>query len=478
MKIAILIGVSSYYSQNDLPGCAKDIEAVNKVLEKSKNYDLIKCFEDAVTGSKTKSDLTTLFSSLKDENVEELFFYFTGHGLYHQDDFYYMLSDYDDNKRRQTSLQNSEVDNWIKNINPQLVVKVIDACQSGITYIKGDDQVIEKYYKGTSTGFSKCYFMHSSMTDQYSYQDQELSDFTKSFLRAIKYCQKKEIRYKDIIDYISDEFEGITRQTPFFITQADFTELFLSCSQTIKQVIGKYVVETSVSPKPEKLPETFNETKLIDIIKSDAGLYATEEEAKLLLTAFKTRLEDTTVNAALAEAYDKGIYAESINDLPNRKFIGNWIKENPADYFAAPEYDEVPYQEENDSGFGLSLAHMMRRNTTVTKYRKVLVGYDLTTNVPFKSLYITLRPKFPNLLYYTCVLAFILSKKEIKLFYAYTSYIERSWTHRDINSSFNWNSKSFLIKEEGMVLDFATEILNGFSKFVLETIKKKFEPKS
>jgi hypothetical protein len=131
----------------------------------------------------------------------------------------------------------------IKSIKPRMVTKIIDACQSGVSYIKGNTNVVEKYYAKTTDSFEKCYFMHSSMTSQYSYQNDDLSDFTKSILESINTNNKDSIRYKDIIDYVSDEFEKSTEQTPFFITQADHTERFINSSPEIQKALNKYVIK-------------------------------------------------------------------------------------------------------------------------------------------------------------------------------------------------------------------------------------------
>jgi hypothetical protein len=302
MRIAILIGISEFINCNKLPGCLNDIKAMSQLLQVSKEFDEIKTFEKKVDSDELKTSLIELFNGWKGKQIDELFFYFSGHGSFYKNEFYYILSDFDENKRRQTSLQNSEIDEMIKSISPILVTKVIDACQSGVSYIKGNGNIVEKYYSKTSESFNKCYFLHSSTTEQYSYQDDDLSDFTKSFLGAIKSNSKPIIRYKDIIDYISDEFEKSTEQTPFFITQAGHTETFLNASDDLTNVLSQYFTKDLVAPIAKD--DIVKYDSFIDKIKKDAELYATQIELEQLLLRIKNNLEGKQLKDDLGELFD------------------------------------------------------------------------------------------------------------------------------------------------------------------------------
>lgn len=199
MRKAILIGISEYLNCDNLPGCLNDVKAVYEILQASREFDEIKIFERKVNSNDLKNSLSQLFTDWKGKQINELFFYFSGHGSFDNNEFYYLLSDFDENKKRQTTLQNLEIDNMIKSISPILVTKVIDACQSGVSYIKGNGNNVEKYYHRTKESFNKCYFLHSSMTNQYSYVDNELSDFTKSFILALKIIQNHQFVIKILL---------------------------------------------------------------------------------------------------------------------------------------------------------------------------------------------------------------------------------------------------------------------------------------
>jgi hypothetical protein len=478
MRIGILIGISEYENYNNLPGCDNDIKAISEVLNTSKEFDEIKVFEKNVESSKIKSELSKLFEDWKSQDVEELFFYFSGHGSFISNEFYYILSDFDENQKRQTSLQNSEIDSMIKSIKPKMVTKVIDACQSGVSYIKGNTNIVEKYYHKTADSFDKCYFLHSSMTSQYSYQNNELSDFTKSFLKAIDKSDKPSIRYKDIIDFISDEFEKSTEQTPFFITQADHTERFLDTSPELQKVISKYVKESKKETDNSKEEEVIVYNSYIEKIKKDAEIYSSQDVVESLLNEIKDLIEQTDLQTELKELYNyKDSFEHNLRYLPKGILIGRWLEDNPNEYFAKADYDKTPYQEEETRGnpFGTSLASMMGGNKIVTKYRNDLKGFDQQLDIPFKYVTIDFVPLFPNLKQHALLLTFIISKKEIKFFYAFTGYNETDWTRKEIIKNFKWSSSDFLIKENNQIFEFIKKTMLETENKLLSIVKERFE---
>jgi hypothetical protein len=254
MKIAILIGVDQYTdSLNNLPACKSDVNLMEQVLHSTGEFESILAISKNCTGSNIKDKITGFVSGLKGNTIDEAFFYFTGHGDFYEQQFYYMLSDFDTTKRKQTSLENNEVDNLLRSLQPKLTIKVVDACHSGISYIKGEKEINDHLEK-SKNGFKNCYFMFSSNQDQASYQDDELSYFTRSFLKSLAKKDGQKIRYKDIIDFISDEFDRDTGQTPIFITQGAFTEIFCFSNSEIKKNIAPILTEF-VGEDPENKSE-------------------------------------------------------------------------------------------------------------------------------------------------------------------------------------------------------------------------------
>jgi hypothetical protein len=478
MRIGILIGISEYQNCNNLPGCDNDIKAINEVLSTSKEFDEIKVFSRNVKSNNLKSELSKLFAEWKGNDIEELFFYFSGHGSFINNEFYYILTDFEETQKRQTSLQNSEIDNMIKSIKPKMVTKVIDACQSGVSYIKGNTNIVEKYYSKTTDSFEKCYFLHSSMTSQFSYQNADLSDFTKSFLEAININNKPSIRYKDIIDYISDKFEKSAEQTPFFITQADHTESFLMSSKELQSVIAKYIVKEKIEIEVTK-EDVVKYNSYIDRIKKDAQIYSTQGETQQLLNEIKDLIVETNLETEINELYEyKNSFSHHLRDLPKGILIARWLEDNPNDYFAKADYEKVSYQEEETraSLFG-TYSTRSRGNKLVTKYRNDLMGFEQSIDIPFKYITIDFSPIYPNLKQYALLITFVVSKKDIKIFYAFTNYAETDWSRREISKNFKWSSDDFLIKNKTEILEFISNIISETEKNLLKIIKEKFDTK-
>ena len=120
--------------------------------------DILYLTESTSTTSKSvKSKLTNFVQKYTSEEIEEVIFYFTGHGSFEEDQFYYVLSDYEESKKRQTCLSNDELDNLLRSLSANLTIKIVDACQSGIRYVK-DPDIFRKYLQESEKNFDKCYF--------------------------------------------------------------------------------------------------------------------------------------------------------------------------------------------------------------------------------------------------------------------------------------------------------------------------------
>ena len=483
MNYAIIIGVSEYDDQsNNLPGCKNDTLAMKELFDNANKFDEILLLNSKINSSSLKDKLTQFITDKKGQNVSELFFYFTGHGEFYQDDFYYILSDFDKEKRRQTSLQNSEIDNLIKSLSPDIVVKVIDACQSGVTYVKDINNTLAKYFQKTKEHFNKCYFLNSCLDFQSSYQSDRISDFTFSFIKSITEHNEDVIRYKDIIDYISDDFEKNQNQTPFFVNQADFTEIFCTIpKETRNKLKIKFepLIENPSTKKEETLKPKF--TTLSDIIAAEAEEYSTQKETLELINSIGNNIKNQKLIDELDTIYNLQVELLHYNeDIPKTIEIGKWLKENEHSYFAKPHYEQVSYQEEVPAPYNpfSSIASLFNQPTkTVTKYRNDITGFDLNFDVSFKAIKINCNSKYPNASSYNCTIVYLVSKKDIKFYYFFTQYIEENWESRRINSNFKWISSEQRIKNTSEVLSIIKKIFDDFNLYILSILNSKYKNK-
>lgn len=470
MNIAIILGVFEYkVNIQDLPGSKNDIIAFHNLIQKTEKYDDILVIDNYQSSGEIKTKISHFFEKYKEVSINEFLFYFTGHGDFANDEFYYILPDFDFDKKQQTSLQNSELDNLIKSINPKLVSKIVDACHSGVNYIK-NLTVIDSYIKSTTNKFNNCYFLFSSLNNQSSFQNKDYSFFTLSLLNAIKNSEKNEVRYKDIIDYISDEFSQFPEQTPFFITQADFTENFCNKNSNLN---------TFLLTIPETFPKTnINEFKqynsIEEIIKEDSKKNVSYKQTNELLNYLKEIIENFKLDSKLENIYTYDIkFLKYIPSDANYYEIGEFIRLNPH-YFAEVETETESFEDIiKPSRFDLFTANA--KPYTITKTREVVSGYRLNINYEYNQIIIDINGNYPNLKSFNCSVAFITTDREIRLYYFITDYRKSDWDRRQINIRYQWNVKEFFIINRNEIKEFTLSINDDINKKILNYIEEKFK---
>ena len=453
MNIAIIMGVSNYVdAKNNLPGCKNDAEAINSIIKKTEKFENILFINDNQQSAKIKEQLTNFISENKGKSVEELFFYYTGHGEFQNDEFYYILSDFDTKKRNQTSLQNGEIDELFRTLNPELVIKVIDACQSGTTYIK-ESNVLSKYFIDTKKGFRKCYFLNSSLNDQSSYQDKNISFFTSSFIKSLKEHKTNEIRYKDIIDVISDEFSSNNDQTPFFVIQADLTEKFCTFSKDLKEYLldfnSKELPETTMKDKPLTLSE---------IVKLRAKEYIDKEGALQSVDLIKKEFGVLTLEKDISDLFKVDVeFLEENKGIPHLKVIGTWLTKNQNDFFA-----KLVYEDRTDYETG-------EEYTTMT-------GFDLKFETPFKAIRLEFNSLFPNLASYQANIVFLISRIHLRFFYFITNYIEESFDNKTLNTKgIKWITNEVKISDKVAIQNAIKSLTTTIEDRIRKDIEDKFK---
>jgi len=291
MNIAIVIGTSQYETLQQLPSCKKDATIFYNILTKSSKYDDILLLMENTTSLYIKEKIIDFIQKYKNSNIEEFIIYFSGHGSFDGKEFYYLCSDYNSTKIKQTSLENKELDNYIRLLNPTLTVKVVDSCESGVHYIK-DTNNFNDYLQKNQQNFNNCYFLYSSQNNQSSYADSNLSFFTKVLIESIINLKTENIRYKDIIDYISDSFSNDQEQKPLFIAQAEFTEKFIHITfnqkEKLKQELEEVIIKTEVIKN--------NEKSLLELVQNDSKNYLDKDKIILILNEIKNKINDFQFN--------------------------------------------------------------------------------------------------------------------------------------------------------------------------------------
>lgn len=486
MNVAILIGNSDYENENKLPACKNDLEVIGSVIKSSGKYDEIFLYEN-YKSIELKNGLSDRIKSLENSAINEMFIYYTGHGLYKENQFFYIPIDYSQKKHNVTSLANEEFDNLIRSLSPQLTIKVIDACESSQTYIKMLTEEKEKYLKETKKGFSNCYFMFSSQNNQSSYQDSELSYFTRAFYESLFSHESNSIRYKDISSYIADFFAKDDEQTPFFITQANFTEIFIDNLSVVKSQIGQVgKADTNTEPKLDDDNEKLK--SLATQIMEDSKCYLDKETALNYLGRINSTIEAMQIHIPLQDFYDLKISPiKEIKSIVGIEQTFKEIESQKKEWFIDIETENEEYEAEVEvpkrrnpksllwsPAFDLFNAYQEYDLKTVTRTRQKIVGFEHSLSTPISGFSVSLVPKFPNLEMNTCNLFFIFNKKDFMLFNSIVIYKDKNWGQWIIKEKSPWQKRNFLFSEIDSITSGIEEILIELQDGLFEKIKKHF----
>ena len=195
-NVAVLIGITEYKEKSiNLPMCEKDVESMYKIISASGKYEYIEVLKGNIDSEKIRNKMMELENKIEEE-IGELFFYFSGHGYTANNNFYFCTSDTDINDINSTSILYNQIDDIVRRINPRLYVKVVDACYSSTYYIKD--------FNCTPKKINNCYFMFSSKQTQTSFANKYMSDFTRFFIEAIiKNKEKLVFSEIDLDKYIT-----------------------------------------------------------------------------------------------------------------------------------------------------------------------------------------------------------------------------------------------------------------------------------
>ena len=435
------MGVSHYNTIASLPACKSDTDLIFDIINSEGSYESILSITEGTTSSEVKGKIAEWIESFRGKSISEVLFYYTGHGDFHQNELYFPLSDYSGDKRKQTSLTNSEVDSWLRSLSPGLAVKVIDACHSGILYVKDQGDTFQEFINKSGGNFQKCYFLFSSASDQYSYQDNDLSFFTRDFAKAIYHHESPTVRYRDIIDYISDSFADDPNQTPFFVTQAYNTEIFCAISDQLKSVLAvKFAIPPAIQTVNELETPQKPALSLKQIIEQEARLYCTEDDALSTLQELRGRIEAHQYSSEFFDLYEviyqfeeshPGRFSLKKYPAPSGEVVGEWLSKSEHSFFAEPSFTEEKYEAKVPTN-DVRLLAQGQMTTTAIKTRNRISGFSVTVDLPFKDFQIIGKPKYENLPWIIFSSLFIVSKTKIRFFFFFAEYKELSWQDRKL----------------------------------------------
>lgn len=499
MKLAIVIGISEYDNLTTLPACKNDATIMKFLLDKSGKYNEVLYIDSNTYSYAIKNQISEFVQRYKDQEViEELFFYFSGHGGYVEKEFYYGCTDYSISKPKTTGLNNSDLDDDLRLLHANLTIKVVDACESGNRYIKGDKE--ENFLKGTKAGYKDVYFMFSSQIEQSSIATDKISYFTYQFVNSIIDFPGEAIRYRDIINYISDRFnESEIEQKPFYVTQSSNIEYFIKLNLTIREEISGKLNEL-ITILTEGEEDKSGAKNIVDLVEADSKFYTTKEEAEEKMNNIKEFLssyiaEDENFNNLYSiecscvkclkvdNSGSKKCFYE-YSELPyNISAIGEWIDKNKNIFFAQPTYKEENYtsvvkvekKNKNSTLRALEAIYGPQYETReVKRKRKVITGFKLTEDVPFDTIKISIIPKYSSLINYEGYILFVFSKVDIVFFYNLGQYKDISWTEKKLDFPNVWEKSTVKWMDDANMESTIKSIIESFVKLPVEKVLEKY----
>lgn len=327
MNLAIVIGISQYDKQKNLPACKNDANYFYKLLDLSDKYENILYIDQETDSNSIMNKIDDFILEYLTSEINEIVIYFSGHGYYNDDEFYFCTSNVDASNINSTSISNTNLDRVIRKISPNTYVKIIDACESGNSYIKkvgSRDQIFRKNYDG----FKNCYFFSSSTNTQSSYANDNISYFTQKFIELVKKIiieeKQKEIKYRQISGYLADAFANNSIQTPFFVLQGSLSEIFLTNNEQLEAYLKEI--------KLESLESNNGVSEIEGNIEEVTKLIPTQEEAEkfkvILIESLKKHSNKEVPKLLKKYGYELSVNNIASNTVFNKTKIGNWLLEN------------------------------------------------------------------------------------------------------------------------------------------------------
>jgi len=308
-SIAILIGNTRYKELSDLACCSNDVAKMRELLKATQKFSQIVDFVDQPV-SKVNDSLRQLAEL--EEGIEEVFFYFTGHGLSNSNDFYMCFEGFKEASPNSTGLSRTDAYEIIRLFNAELSVFVIDACEAGRNLIKSDLQALTRELK---SGFSN-FIQFSSCTEaQFSLAGDKISLFTDQFIKACLQKDEGVIYYLDVENALKDTFLHQDGQTPHFIRQGTSQERFCNDASQLDEL--REMVSDKVGSE-EEVP---------------APAVAAFDHAKAAIE----RIEAQVPTKVEAQAFINGVFEETLghsNHTPEvtEFFEVRTVKYNDFDY--------------------------------------------------------------------------------------------------------------------------------------------------
>lgn len=431
-SLAILVGNTNYTFLEDLPCCGDDLAAVGELLNATQKYS-----EVLTIGNTTADDLKSRLRSAITGRpaTDELYFYFTGHGFLDDDDFYYCSTHFDPRRPNETGISNSELHALLRIPRADLVIKIIDACRSGIPLIKSDSSTLAIEHE--TDGFKRLIQISSCLASQNSQTGNPLSLFTANFRAATLRKTSGAVYYLDIVSTLRDTFRG-TSQTPHFVYQVTGEEVFVDDAKKLDQLREELAVMNTEaerqSSQDDNLPTAEQAQDLKQMLQAAETNIASPERISTRASDFFDKLSARVSSTEFSELFtvetvEHTNFAELsakphiIDLLSKEKRLDKFVTIHRVDKGGA--WQELSAGQNEPSGAALFLRLLSGTTRTSDEtYREYRDNYDIRLNCEMDraQMRVTLTPRFRGLRQLVLVASFVPSLAKHYLFAVVSQY--------------------------------------------------------
>jgi hypothetical protein len=334
-SIAILVGNTEYRTLTQLGCCHADLIAIDKLLRETGKYETIRLIENADADS-LKLQLRTILDELS-QPINELFFYFTGHGHQGESDFFFCTTNFNARRPNETGLSTFELHTLLRVAKAELLIKVVDACNSGTLLIKSSLGLDQE----NTAGFRNIIQISSCLESQESLTGNPLSEFTDQFIAAALRKNEGPVYYSDIINTLRDEFNENDSQTPFFVSQGTGREKFVDDAKKLDQLrLVRQKIEEDHQTASEQARDAARPPTLLDRLRAADAKVVTPEHLRTFVNRLLDSLAEEISDSKFAEFFDVDVieHAEFREEATEKFIIKSLSNERRADNFVTASH--------------------------------------------------------------------------------------------------------------------------------------------
>ena len=472
------MGASDYQRLTSLPSCKRDAEAIDSLLDETREFEHRLCLSGDLAAHEAKQQIISFLDRVRDQSISQVLFYFSGHGTLQDGDLLYLLSDFDEARPRQTSLENKEVDNWLRDLNPGVTVKIMDCCHSGMSYVK-DTASMERALAYSKGQFSACHFLAASQADEVAYAGDTYSQFTEHMLRGLLQMPSGTVRYKDLVDAVLDSYKDNSSQRPFIVQQGAMRDVFFEQTDRTIGLLKNLLTVREAEPSLEhsSFPGEPSKRSLAEILESNAKKLVTQEKAIACLESLRGSLQAFEIHRDFKELYNLQIRSQEAweADIVKEEVIGRWIQRNGSGLFARHIEEDVkkrvPYNLLDPIEASLNPWGKVESKREVT-------GFVSTADLDGEFIKITFEPKYPDLKKYEVALLLLWSNRGAVLFWYTTPLLAINWKEYQVPETVKWRVERFPASGLDGINSFVAAILKDTENSAREEIRQRFPSES